>query len=202
VGLKLCRKFRGIDLAGHQFTARYFFREFARGLHDFLLGAVIESDHERRTGIIFGDLLGFVQQTENVGLQPFALADHSHAHIVLVQLREIVSHEALQEPHEIVDLVCRTRPVLGAEAIDREIFDSEFAGRRDDVAKRFDTAAMTFAARQPACRRPATVAVHDDRDMHRRRVDAGGLVQRGVWHGHDAYSRQTDRISFSLCASI
>ena len=100
----------------------------------------------------------------------------------MLQLGKIVADEATQQSHQLADLGGGPRPVLGAEREDRQDFDAEIARRAHRAPQRLDAPAMTFAARQTARRRPASVAIHDDRDVPRHRElgrsDIEGLGDR------------------------
>ena len=95
------------------------------------------------------------------------VADDADPDVVGVQIGEIVADEALQEAHEVGHLLRRPAPVLGREAVDREIADAELDRRADGAPHRLDAAAMALDPGQAAPRRPAAVAVHDDRHMGR-----------------------------------
>ena len=95
----------------------------------------------------------------------------------------------------------RPRPVLRAEGKDRQDADAEIAGGAHRAAQRLDAAAMAFAARQAARRRPAPVAIHDDGDVprHGELADPHSSQRLGLRHLRQPH---TVRISFSFAASI
>src|SRR5260370_7654739 len=97
-----------------------------------------------------------------------------------MQIRQIVTNEAAQQPHQLANLGGRARPVLGAEGKNRQETDSEVAGGTHGAPQRFDAAAMAFPTRQAARRRPAAVAVHDDGNVPRHGEIADLSVQRHV----------------------
>ena len=100
----------------------------------------------------------------------------------LVQLGEIAADEALHQPHQVVDLLGRARPVLGREAVEREVAGCRDRSRRAPCAappRRPCDGRPSAAGR---AWRPAAVAVHDDGDVarHRRRSRSpsrGGFVE-------------------------
>src|SRR5262249_7826890 len=108
------------------------------------------------------------------------LADDADAHAVLVQLGQVAPDEALHQPHQVVDLARRPRPVLRREAVDGEILHAELDGGAHRAAYGLHSHAMADRARQSPLRRPPPVAVHDDRDMagcpHTRVLPGHGLV--------------------------
>src|SRR3984893_5184008 len=154
--------------AGSRWARDRALRGLARGARDFLPAAIVEGDDERRAFVIRGQLLRFVEEREYVRVETLAVADHPHAYAVFVKLGEILAHEALQQSHQVVDLLERPRPVFGAEGIDGQHLDAEVARRAHRTPQRYDALTMPFPARQSARRRPAPVAVHDDGDVERR----------------------------------
>src|SRR5258707_12803114 len=117
-----------------------------------------------------------------------------------MQIRQIVTNEAAQQPHQLANLGGRARPVLGAEGKNRQETDSEVAGGTHGAPQRFDTTAMAFPTRQAARRRPAAVAVHDDGNGPRHGEIADLSVQRHVLR--HPLQPHTVRISFSLFFKI
>src|SRR5205085_2014524 len=121
---------------------------------------------------------------------------------------EIVADEALQEPHQLADLGGGPAPVLGRKTIDRQVADTKLSRGTHGAAQRFDAAAMTFHARQAAARRPAAVAIHDDRHVIGRDRSTARVGRRYLWQGAVSRGahrtpitgRQTCMISFSLLA--
>ena len=77
------------------------------------------------------------------------------------------------------------------------IANAHFAGGAHGLAQRLDAAPMPLPARQPARRRPAAVAIHDDGDVPRHRRTAGQW-ELDCWAM--ATTDQTVMISFSLVA--
>ena len=144
--------------------------------------------------IVRGQRNGIVDQLQQFGIDPRTFADHSEAHAVLVQLREVAADEAFHQPHEIVDLGGRPRPVLGREAVDRQVLHAELDGRAYGTPYSLHALAMTDRARQAALFGPAPVAIHDDGDMTRHRHAAAlpchGLIV--LVHGPDAMAMADD----------
>ena len=85
---------------------------------DFLTspGYLEGGDSRRQAGLLFGGvsqvitnlaLLGFDQQTANIGVESVPLAYHPDADIVLMQFGKVVAHKTTQQPHEFADFTCR-----------------------------------------------------------------------------------------------
>jgi hypothetical protein len=127
--------------------------------------SVVEGDHQRGARIVAGQRHGFVDQLQQLCIDSRAFADHSEAHAVLVQFGKVAADEPLHQSHEIVDLGGRPRPVLGREAVDRQILDAEFDGCTHGAPHGLHAHAVAHGARQAALLCPAPVAVHDDGDM-------------------------------------
>jgi len=149
-----------------------------------LPSAVIERDRQRQAAVVAGQLFGLDQQCGDVVGEPFAAADHPHAHVVGVQFRQIVADEAFEQPHQQRDLVGRPAPVFGREAVERQKRDADFARRAHRAAHGFDSAAMALVARQAARLRPAAVAVHYDGDVARRLAGRMAVFDHGRHGAH------------------
>src|SRR5439155_22638550 len=91
-------------------------------------------------------------------------------------LGPLVDQVLMQEGHQEIEFRLRPLPVLGTEAVERELPDAEAAAFFDRRANAFYAAAVTFVSWQAALLRPSAVAVHDDGDVPRQpvRVQAGG----------------------------
>src|SRR3984893_7459543 len=200
------------DVAGAQGT-----RNDQRGdalcrARDFLASTIVECNDKQEAIVVPGQFLGLRQQASDFRLKTLPLADDTHAHIVFVKLREVIADKAAQQTHQIADFGDRPRPVLGAERIDGQNLDTQFADRPHRATQGFDATTMALAARQAALGRPAARAVHDDGHVARR-LEAGighGSVSRfgrgrGFEHAFLRVSRsgtQTVMISFSLPARV
>jgi hypothetical protein len=149
--------------------------------------AIIEGDDQHELVVVPGQVFGFIEQPADLGIETFALADDTHAHAFAVKVGEIVANKAAQQRHQLADFGCRTRPVLGAERENREKADTEIAGGAYRATERLDAAAVAFPTRQPARRRPAPVAVHDDGNVPRygEMADPGGAQRLALRHPRD-----------------
>src|SRR5438270_860719 len=95
------------------------------------------------------------------------------------------SDRLLEERHQPADLVGLARPVLGGEAVERQVLDAALARGAQGAPDRLDARAVTGDCGKVTPTRPSAVPVHDDRD-----VPGYGHARRGY----------TSRISFSLAA--
>ncbi len=137
----------------------------ARGAGDLVAGPVVEGDDQIERGIVLGELDGVVDQPEQVRLESASRPDHANFHTVLVQIGQVAADEAAQEAEQVVDLLPGARPVLRGEAEQREMGNAELERGVDRAPYAFDALAMAFDPGQAAFGGPASVAVHDDRDM-------------------------------------
>ena len=115
-------------------------------------------------------------------------------------LRSVLKLEAqiaLEQRHQRVDFGARPLPVLDRERVERQHADAQPRRRFDDVAHRIDAGTMALDARQVALRRPAPVAVHDDRDVGGKLIEIDLPGQRFVgrsWRdGRPGAARATSR---------
>src|SRR5262252_5528875 len=139
---------------------------------DCFASAIIERNNQQETVVVSGQFLGLPQQASNFRLKTLALANDAHAHIVFMKLRKVVADETAQQAHQIADFGGRSRPVLGAERIDGQNLDAQFADRPHGATQGFDATAVALAARQAALGSPPAVAVHDEGHVARR-LEAG-----------------------------
>ena len=150
----------------------------AHGPDDLLPAAVVEGDDERQAGVALSGRLRVLNQAQDVGRQRVTVADDPDPDVVGVEIREVVADEELDQAEQVRDLLRRPAPVLGGEAVDREVADTELTGGAHGAADRLDAAAMTLDPRQSPPGGPAAVPVHDDGDMGRR-ADPDGVLGDG-----------------------
>ena len=137
---------------------------------DLLTRAVIEGDDQRQSGVGRGQSL-----PPRAAERRCRRKDRRASPITLTRtLLACSSARSLRmkrcsSASRLCDLLGRARPVLDREGIDREIVDAELDRGAHRPAQRLDAAPVALEARQAARRRPAAVAVHDQRDMTRRR---------------------------------
>src|SRR5438105_7680922 len=112
-------------------------------------------------------------------------SDHFEADVVLHQGVGLSSDRLLEERHQPADLVGLARPVLGGEAVERQVLDAALARGAQGAPDRLDARAVTGDCGKVTPTRPSAVPVHDDRDV------------QGYGHARRGY---TSRISFSLAA--
>src|SRR5262249_53351881 len=151
----------------------------------FLSAAIVERDHKRQLVVVLGALLGLLQEPADLRIEVLALADDANMDAVLVQVDQVIADEPAQETHQLADLGRRARPVLRAEREDGQNANAEIAGRTHGATQSLDAASMPLAARQPARRRPAAVAVHDDGNVTRHGKIADlytGRQRLGIGH--------------------
>ena len=93
----------------------------------------------------------------------------------LVEVVAPAQQQRLVEAHEEAHLVDRPAPVLGGERVDRHPAQAELERALDGVEQRLLARGVTVGALQAPPLRPATVAVHHDRDVarHRAQVEVG-----------------------------
>jgi hypothetical protein len=105
-----------------------------------------------------------------------ALSDDPDADAGLVQLREIAPDETFHQAHQIIDLVGRAFPVLRRKTEDGQKGYLELDRGAHGAAHGFDPLTMTERPGKAALFRPASVAVHDDSDVPRRRESARLII--------------------------
>src|SRR5712664_488366 len=163
-------------------------------LQDVPAPAIIGCDGERQALVARGQALSLLDQAANLAGEAPRIADHPQPHAAAMQLLHLVRKRCLEQLHQERDLVGRTAPVFGAEGEQRQVLDAALGAGAHRGAHRLDTAAVAGDARQVLALGPATVAVHDDRDMARYRARGRNGLGRARL-GHTAIS------SASFCCS-
>ena len=90
---------------------------------------------------------------------------------VLLQGVEFAAQVLLEQVHQRPDLVAGPLPVLGRESVEGQHLEAEFSARLDHVPHRRRTFTMALDPHPAALLSPATVAVHDDGNVPRQRLE-------------------------------
>src|SRR3954471_4846240 len=165
----------------------------SRGLDDLGPPAVVERDPEREAGLRSRAPLELAHLLLQPVGRPVPATDESRADAFLRKVVKLAVDGLPEDLHERGYLVRRASPVLRRERVDRQRLDAELDRRLDDRPQRARARAVPLRDLEPLPRRPAPVAVHDDRDGAR---DFGGLGRRSPLGRH-----QTSMTSDSLCFS-
>ncbi len=138
----------------------------AHGVDDLCSTAVVERDGERHRRVRLRELARLVHPLQQPSRHaPVATSDERDAHPTLVQLVAAPRQNRLVEAHEVAHLVDRSAPVLGRERVHGQPAHAELERAVDGVEQSLLTRRVALGARQPSLLRPATVAVHDTRDV-------------------------------------
>jgi hypothetical protein len=86
-----------------------------------------------------------------------------------VQLIDLAVQRLDEQPHQRADFLAGAAPVLAAEGEQGQGFDTPFHALTDAHPHRLDASLVAGLAWQAARLSPAAVAIHDDRDVTRRR---------------------------------
>lgn len=82
-----------------------------------------------------------------------------------VEVARLAVDELREEHHQRADFRAGPIPVLGAECVERQIFDALRLALLNDAPNIVYSGAMTGYAWQAAARGPATIAIHDHCNM-------------------------------------
>src|SRR5215471_14162180 len=99
-------------------------REFAGGVGNFLLAAIIEREGEIETLIADGQALGVLDHGVDIARDTRTIADDPDTHAALNQLVEIRPEVVAEESHECAHLCGRALPVFRRECVEREVSDA------------------------------------------------------------------------------
>ena len=124
---------------------------------------------------MLGQLLGDLELLDDRGPQARATPHPAHPHAPLVELVATTTDDVAVEAHEEADLVGPALPVLGREGVGRQVRHTGLDRPGDDVEQGGLAGLVALGARQSALVGPASVAVHDDRDV------TGNLCRRKAW---------------------
>src|SRR5439155_13266963 len=129
------------------------------------------------------------------GDEPGAVAQHVHGDALLPQLGRLSGDVLLQQLHQRRHLARGTLPVLLREREQGEDLDPRRDRSLHDLPHGFHPRAVPQRARQVPLPRPASVPVHDDRDVARHCAVEADPVEQIV--GHAQTSRISDSLPFS-----
>jgi len=118
--------------------------------------------------------------------KPFPSTDHGEADVLTHDLGPFLDDVLFEEPHEKIDFPLRPLPILAAEAIQAQLFDADAGAILDDGPHAGHSPAMAFDAGEASPLRPASVSIHDDRDMPRKPVARNSGEFEGIDHGGSA----------------
>ena len=139
----------------------------AGGVGELGATAVVDAHRQREHVVVAGQLLGDLQLLDHRAPQPWGAARPAHAYAELVHLVATAPDHVAVEAHQELHLVGGARPVLGGEGVRRDRLHADLDRPLDHVEERVLALLVAGRARQPALLGPATVAVHDDRDVAR-----------------------------------
>ena len=106
--------------------------------------------------------------------------NHAKADVVPEERAQLEAKIALEQRHQRVDFGARSLPVLDRKRVQREHADAQPRRRLYHVANRVDPGTMALDTGQVPLRRPAAVAVHDDRHVRRKPIEIDLPGQRLV----------------------
>ena len=153
------RRERALEIFRHA-SARCGFRDRgARG--------VVDGEPQVQPRAVDREALGVLDRAHEIPAQPIAPADDAQANAVVEAARRLADEIALQEAHQARDFLRRPRPVVRGERVQRQDVDRAARCGLDDSADGFGAGAMAGRTDEAAALRPTTVAVHDDRSVHR-----------------------------------
>jgi hypothetical protein len=122
--------------------------------------------------------LGAIELGPQLRRKAHAVADDAKADAVGGEFRKLATQVLPQEAGQFHDLAGGAAPVLTAEGEQRQPFDSLVDCGFDTSANGLGAGPVPRHARQATRLGPATVAVHDQRDMARHDRAAGAFLAR------------------------
>ena len=113
-----------------------------------------------------GRALDFFNGRAQSPIHAIAPPDHFQANAILDTLRALAGQVGPKQLHQPSDFGGRPLPVVRRESIEGQGGDTHFDRCLDCAANGSRSRLMPGQPGQPAHRRPAAIAIHDDRDMY------------------------------------
>ncbi len=155
----------GSDVVGANAARGHCPGELARRVGNLLATTVREGERQRHLPVSLGIPAEGVEHGAHQGGEAAEVADGIEPDAVVEDLVSLAQQKILEQEHERVDLLLRTRPVLLAEGVERERTQAEAARRANRAPDRGSAFAVAAGAGVPTELRPAAIAVHDDADV-------------------------------------
>ena len=151
-------------------------QERAQGLDELGAAAVVEGDPELEAIEVRGLVLERRHLRAQLRRHAVTAAEEARSDALLREVGKLALDRLVQELDDRRDLVGRPSPVLGGERVDRERLDAEVDCRLDRAAEGSRALTVPLGDREAASRRPASVPVHDQRDVARPLPPSSGRV--------------------------
>src|SRR5690554_6064927 len=184
---------RFVDALWIQLPRRNLLGDESRRPGDLPAAPVVESEDEVEARVP-GGLAGSVGHVTTVAVgNPWIVhvAGEQHSHTLAIEFVAAPEQEVLVEPHEKLDLLIGTGPVLRRKGEGGDPFDPQLQRAFDRVEQSGLACHVTGGARKPAGIRPAPVPIQDQADVtrHRRQVDPGQVG------GHSSPAKEANQRS-------
>src|SRR3984885_13469715 len=140
-------------------------RQPGRGTQNGIAGGVVDGDSHRQAPAERGRAFDSTNFRAQIRRQPIAAADHYQMCAAVDETPRLGPEIAAQHPHQRLDLVARTQPVVGGKSEQSENLDTAVGSSLDHAAHGLDTGAMACGARQASPDGPASIAIHDERNV-------------------------------------
>src|SRR5262249_53011810 len=125
-------------------------RDTLNGVAQVRPAAVVDREAQGHAGVLRTEADVLVDLAQHLGAQSLAAADGREADILLHELRALTDQVFVQEGHEEIELGLRPLPVLDAQAIERELPQTQPAPLFDHRPYALDPARMSLDPREPA----------------------------------------------------
>jgi hypothetical protein len=105
-----------------------------------------------------------------LGIQPIVGPDKADADPFGTKPRSFLTDISTEKPHETLDLLNRSLPILGGKGEQRKMGDAEIGAALHNFAHTIGPAPVALQSRQSAVLCPTPVAIHDYGDMRRTTI--------------------------------
>ena len=148
-------------------TVGSFRRNGTYSMQDFCLSAVVYSQIQNNTGVVFRCLYCVLHLLLHNLRQTFTRADKTHLYVIFVKFVNFVGQITAQKLHDEVYFRHRTLPVFCRKCISTDNLNSQLISCTDNSFQCFRSGLMAKGTHLALSLSPATVAVHNNSNMLR-----------------------------------
>lgn len=160
----LCDRFRGKTA----FTCLSC--KLLHGLTDFGPGAVVDGEAKSHSAVVLCFFCRPQDLFADHGGKFTCDSDCAEPESLRVDFFAFFHQVVSEQSHQKIQFGWRSFPVLAGKAVQRELFKAQAGRLFNNSSYRTDSAAMPFDSGEALRLRPASIAVHDDRDVTRQTI--------------------------------
>ncbi len=161
-------------------------RQLVDGLQDIPAATVVGGDGQGQPGIVGGQRLAFANQRQQARFECHQIANHPQPHAIGMEPTDLALQRTDEQVHQKGHFLHRPAPVFRRKGEQGQVADVARNAGLDQRTHRLDATLVAGDTRQEAFLGPASVAIHDDRQMARHVAYIGYRLRRtGELSRHD-----------------